>query len=188
MKFDRKKFCEFVNSRFGLWLLSTVGFGIISTGVTALNSYFRVNEENAHKAEKINDEIQFRTAQFVNELENINIETRKKSDSYTRLRLNEALTFFKSSPKTSKSTFQSLYPEYYDRNMISLLMELSDLTDDEKLTRVIKFFWRMKICPEKTNCHLQLKEFCNTFNNKFLNYEKWRKNGFYTINRLSFCR
>ena len=189
MKITKDKIWHFVNTNFGLWFLATVFWGGISAGITKLNSNLRVKEKEVRNTEKISSEIEFRTAQFIHRVENSTKRLPDTSETSKRIRLFGSFRDFKNSPENiSNKTFYSLYPDFTNRNLISLLSELYDITEDPKLKKLIVYLTSLELCTNEPGCNQTLNSFCENFNDKFLSYEKWKNNRFYNGTPFSHCR
>lgn len=152
-----KRIWTFVNSSIFLWFLSTVAVGSITyvwthfqnkIAAERIKSQKEQEEANAKKTKiaNLNLEIEGRLSQFLVDIESMVIKPYDAKYSlkqtYTVANIREKWDHMKMPPKISHNV-SAVYPEYFDRGIISLLIELDKLQkemnmpDNKKLRKIV---------------------------------------------------
>lgn len=135
----------YLNSSFGLWFLSTVAIGILSFSYSSVDQKIKNKALKESQIAKLDLEIESRIFQLKNITTRIQDSISHISEdnllhngalySYQEQTCSEIKCIwrdFKMSPKQSLLSFHSIYEEFGDRGIISLISELSSLVETEK--------------------------------------------------------
>lgn len=149
-------FLHFLNSAFGLWLLSA----LFLTGGLKLYEDYKANEENIkitnEEVDKLNLEIEYRFSQVLvklYELSNDSIITNKTTNANRMDQVKKAALGIGNS-KNSENTF--LFSEYSDWSLLALLADEKRLEDHlgrntDRISRVIGHISGLKVFYEVRN-------------------------------------
>jgi len=169
----KKRIWSFLNSNFGLWLLSSVMVGLITFGYTKLNDHLAEKRLKERQVVKLDIEIEGRFYQLLEKIkrnsESLNIDTTNNPV------VKNMLFEFKGNPTGENERFYSIYPEFQNRSIVSLIIELSSISENkkdvEKMKEVSKCIFANKFIPlniENTN------DIIDTIDDKLI-LNRWRK-------------
>ena len=138
---------EFVNSGFGLWLLSTLA---VSGGATVFQIWTDYRDDQAAQVEsldRLHYEVAGRLSQYLGWLE-ANLEIEKPGPNgklvhdfapgTTREKVHESLETLADAPRRSNPRIVEIFPEFRERSFISLLGELIRM-GDEDMVKPLRF-------------------------------------------------
>lgn len=147
-KNNQNKLWVFINSSIFLWFLSTVAVGSITyiwtshqnkVAANRIMSQKKQDEENAKKIkiDSLQFEVEGRLSQFLVDVEPMVIKPYDANYSllapYTVANIRERWDQMKVPPQISHNV-SNVYPEYYNRGIISLIIELDKLQKDMKIS------------------------------------------------------
>lgn len=178
---QKNKLWKFVNSNFGLWLLSSVFVGIITFSYTKLNESISNNSSRKELIIKLDQEIEGRFYQLISKQErqrdsiNENFESNILPEQET---MKELWFEFKASPKGYYQGLYVVYPEFSERNIASLIIELSSLIENkdesEKVKKVAHRILSNELLPLRIRSNFELNEFLVKVNSD-LRLKRWKK-------------
>ena len=120
-KEKKSKTWEFLNSSFGIWLLSSVALGLITWGYTQISQSIAADKKNATEIEKHNIEIAARVSNYKVAVSHL----RQNGDYYNS---NDIILFFA----------QTTLPEFRDKNLRALLLEQFVMVSGDRKSEVRK--------------------------------------------------
>lgn len=142
----------FLNSGFGLWFLSSVVLSGLTFGYGILASYLTVEKERSEKIRRLDVEIRSRTGQ----LEALMLGIQDHPDIERAAGLRRALTNLLRpptsaiAPTTDEFAICSAFPEFKERTLLSLLIELMYTVPESKQSEVESaFVWIFKLTPAR---------------------------------------
>ena len=177
----KNKIWKFVNSSFGLWLLSTVFVGIITFVYSKLNESISISSDQKNRIIKLDQEIEGRFYQLISKQErrrdSINVDF--ENDFIPEQETMKEIWFeFKASPKGYYQGLYVVYSEFSERNIASLMIELSSLVNDkpesEKIKKVAHRILSNELLPLNIKNSDELESFLNQVSDE-LRLERWRE-------------
>lgn len=133
-----KKIWVFLNSSFALWLLSTIAVGGFTTIYTHITNSIDEEKARIRKIRELDLEIEGRLSQFLISIEplidkNIDQKTFKLKKNITFTEILNNWETLKKAPSVSQTFISSVFPQYKDTGLISLVVQLRALVkNDEK--------------------------------------------------------
>lgn len=124
----------FLNTALGLWLLSTVAVGIVSTGYTFLSAHLAENVRRTAQVNRLHLEVVQRDIQLSSQLNNI-LMSPEYNENFPDERIASAVLSYMSPPSSSRQARFPIYAafdEYKDRPLISLLVEIAFLVGQKE--------------------------------------------------------
>ncbi|MCL6295837.1 hypothetical protein [Jejuia spongiicola] len=177
----KNKLWNFVNTKFGIWLLSSAIVGLITFGYTKLSESISNSNSQKKQIVKLDQEIEGRFYQLISKQErrrdsiNVNFDIEIIPEQET---MKEIWFEFKASPKGYYQGLYVVYPEFSERNIASLIIELSSLVDDksesEQIKKVAHRILSNELLPLKIESSNELSSFLNQVSTE-LRIERWRK-------------
>jgi len=125
---------SFLNTALGIWMLSTLAVGLISTGYSMLSAHLAELSKKEAQILRLHIEIRQRAAQLSGQLDNLSDKAgfdQNKPDETVAA----AVTSFLIPPAVSaQSTFPiySAFDEYKERPIVSLVVEIAFLLGPQK--------------------------------------------------------
>lgn len=142
----------FLNSGFGLWFLSSVVLSGLTFGYGLLDNYLTVEKERSEKIRRLDVEIRSRTGQ----LEALMLGIQDHPDIERAAGLRRALTNLLRpptsaiAPTTDEFAIYPAFPEFKERTLLSLLVELMYTVPESKQSEVESaFVWVFKLTPAR---------------------------------------
>lgn len=114
----------FLNTSFGMWLLSSVVLAGVVAGYTHVAERARRAEERRTRVEKLDFEIEWRLSQFIGFAEQVSKQQAGKDELKQRWLLAKG-------PPSALKGLVCIHPEFADRNLVSLMVELRSLVDTD---------------------------------------------------------
>ena len=143
----KKKAWQFINSSFGLWLLSTVIVGLFGWAYTTCQTQEREQAQRKEQQRRLNLEIKNRvtdTLSYLQDMERrVNEGKAKFPPEWLFARTVRRLDGF----DESESQLQSIYPDNKERDLKSLIFELETLlasSKKEELNRALSAYEQLK--------------------------------------------
>ena len=127
---------NFVNSSFGLWLLSTVALGLLTTGYTFLAKSIEESGAKAERVRKMNLEVESRLSQFLVSVRGMVNDDLSLKEGKTVEDLQKNWNNLKKPPALTEGAVTAVYPEYESRGIVSLIVELSETVDQAEADRL----------------------------------------------------
>ena len=179
---DKKnKLWKFVNTSFGIWLLSSVIVGLATFGYTKLTESITDSNNRKKQIAKLDQEIEGRFYQLISKQErrkdSINI-TFDLPTSPEEESMKEVWFEFKASPEGYYQGLYAIYPEFSERNITSLIIELSSLLEDKTESEKVKNIAHRILSNELLPLGIENTNDFDTFLrdvNTELRLERWRK-------------
>lgn len=114
---------SFLNSNFGLWLLSAIFISGLGAAITWYKDYLERESSRADKVERLDIEIAYRISQQI-ELLAVEFELRDKGKSVEKPAPSSAVSMTKALTRSKGSPLISLYPEFSSMSVTALMAEL----------------------------------------------------------------
>lgn len=121
------KLWKFVNTTFGIWLLSTVAVGLITWSFTSWNENKEKERITKESIRKLDVEIFVRVNNFSKLLESIN-------------KLKQFMLAIDTLDRSDLILSAGVFPEYKERTLGSLLLELQSLVPEEEKANIALAF------------------------------------------------
>jgi hypothetical protein len=144
------KLNKFVNSPLFIWFISTIVIGIFSYFFQKNDFDRKIHFQREKSISKIDVEIESRISQFwINLKPYINNESKRISDfKFTKqldsLKFANYWNVFKNAPSLNLKSSSNIYPEYANRNTVSLMIEqINNLKDQQDLALDFKYSGRL---------------------------------------------
>jgi len=131
---NRTVIVSFLNTALGLWLLSTVAVGLVSTGYSFLTAHLAESAKKNTQIVRLHLEVVQRDVQLASQLGNIISEPNFNEDLPDE-RVVFAIISYLSPPSVSKQTRFPIYAafdEYKERPLVSLFIEIKFLVGPDK--------------------------------------------------------
>ncbi|WP_298426960.1 hypothetical protein [uncultured Kordia sp.] len=178
----KEKLWRFVNTSFGIWLLSSVMVGFFTFSYAKLSESISSRKNKKKQILMLDQEIEGRIYQLISKQErrrdSIDVSDEVIEQS-SRNRITKDVWFdFKATPVGNYEGLYNMYPEFSERNIVSLMVELISLIDDddevEKIKKVIYKIISDKILPLNVRNEKDYEDFISKVNSE-LRLERWQK-------------
>lgn len=134
MKEKTKRIWDFFNSNLVLWVLSLIALNLIPLFYAKYSECLKQKSFRIEQMQKLDQEIEGRIYQLYEKIER-NIDS---INGISKDEIKNLLWDFKLSPLNSQQGFYNVYPEFRNRNSISLIIELLGLCDNKNESKKIR--------------------------------------------------